>query len=207
MNPLHAYLGLLALFAVERGAELWLSRRNARRSLARGALEAGRGHYPAMVVVHALFLAACAAEALAWPEAPHAVALLALAGALGAQALRWWAVSALGDRWSTRILVVPGEPPVTSGPYRWLRHPNYLAVVLEVACLPLAYGSWRTALAFSILNGLLLRARIPAEERALGAAWEASLGDRPRLVPGLRAGPPAPPARTGSGAPAGRGAP
>ncbi len=199
-----AYLGLLALVALERGAELWLSARNADRALARGAVESGRGHYPAMVAVHALFLVACAAEALAFPDPPPATALLAVAGVLAAQALRWWAVSALGDRWNTRILVVPGEPPLTGGPYRWLRHPNYLAVVVEVACLPLAYGSWRTALAFSFLNALLLRARIPAEERALGSAWAASLGDRPRLVPGLRASPPAPPSG-GTGAPAGRG--
>jgi len=199
-----AYLGLLASVALERGAELWLSVRNARRALARGALESGRGHYPAMVAVHGLFLLACAAEALAFPEPPPPLALLAVAGVLAAQALRWWAVSALGDRWNTRILVVPGEPPATGGPYRWLRHPNYLAVVVEVACLPLAYGSWRTAIAFSSLNALLLRARIPAEERALGSAWEASLGDRPSLVPGLRPSPPAP-TSGGTGASPGRG--
>jgi methyltransferase len=205
-----AYLGLLALVALERGAELWLSARNARRALARGAVESGRGHYPAMVAVHALFLVACAAEALAFPEPPSPLALLAVAGALGAQALRWWAVSALGDRWNTRILVVPGEPPVTRGPYRWLRHPNYLAVVLEIACLPLAFGSWRTALAFSILDALWLMVRIPAEERALGPGWAASLGDRPRLVPELGSRPPAPRGpgnATGTGASAGRGAP
>lgn len=200
VTALHAYLGLLALVALERGAELRLSARNARRALARGAVESGRGHYPAMVTVHALFLAACAAEALAWPDPPPPLALLAVAGVLGAQALRWWAVRALGERWNTRILVAPGDEPVTRGPYRWLRHPNYLAVVVEVACLPLAFGSWRTALAFSLLNALLLRARIPAEERALGAAWAAALGGRPRLVPGLR--PPLPP-----GAGAGRSAP
>ncbi len=193
-----AYLGLLAGFALERGAELWLSTRNARRALERGAVESGRGHYPAMVAVHALFLLACAAEALAFPAPPPRLGLLAVAGALGAQALRWWAVASLGDRWNTRILVVPGEAPVTGGPYRWLRHPNYLAVVLEVACLPLAWGSWRTALVVSALNGLLLRARIPAEARALGPAWAASLGGRPRLLPGLR--PPEPPdARAGAG--------
>ncbi len=190
------YLGLLALFALERGVELWLSTRNARRALARGAVESGRAHYPAMVAVHALFLASCAAEALAYPEPPPPAALLAAAGAIGAQALRWWAVAALGDRWNTRILVVPGEPPVTRGPYRWLRHPNYLAVVVEVACLPLAFGSWRTALLFSALNALLLWRRIPAEERALGPAWAASLSDRPRLLPGLR-----PPAGAGRGSP------
>ncbi|HZY04409.1 MAG TPA: isoprenylcysteine carboxylmethyltransferase family protein [Anaeromyxobacteraceae bacterium] len=186
VNARDLYLGLVGLFALERGVELWLSARNARRALSRGAAESGRGHYPAMVAVHALFLVACVAEALAFPTPPPPAALLAVGGALGAQALRWWAVATLGDRWNTRILVVPGEPPVTGGPYRWLRHPNYLAVVVEVACLPLAFGSWRTALAFSALNGLLLWRRIPAEERALGAAWAASFSGRPRLLPGPR---------------------
>lgn len=187
VNPLRAYLALVALVALERGAELWLTRRNARRALARGAVEAGRGHYPAMVAVHALFLAACIAEALAFPAPPPPAALLFAAGVVAAQALRWWAVAALGDRWSTRILVVPGEPPVTRGPYRFLRHPNYLAVSLEVACLPLAWGSWRGALLFSLANAALLAVRIPAEERALGPAYAAALGHRRRLLPSLPA--------------------
>jgi methyltransferase len=181
--PLAWYLGLLALTALERVAELLLSERNARRAVAAGGAEHGRGHYPAMVVIHAAFLAACAAEALAFPTPPPPLAWLALAGALLAQGLRWWAVASLGPRWSTRVVVVPGAPPVTAGPYRWLRHPNYLAVVVEVACLPLAFGSWRTALVFSALNAVLLRVRIHAEERALGPAWEEAFRGRPRLVP------------------------
>jgi methyltransferase len=186
VKQLSLYLAFLGLLACERGAELWISRRNARRALARGAVESGRGHYPAMVAFHALFLAACAAEALARPRPPPPVALLALAGAFLAQALRWWAVAALGDRWNTRILVVPGELAVTGGPYRFLRHPNYLAVILEIACVPLAFGSWRTALAFSAGNALLLAIRIPLEEKALGGTYLEALGDRRRLVPGAR---------------------
>ncbi len=186
MNLSSLYLAVLAAVALERGAELWLSERNARRALARGGVEHGRGHYPAMVVLHSAFLVACAAEALAFPRAPPAAALLALGGALAAQGLRWWAVTALGERWSTRVVVLPGVPPVTGGPYRWLRHPNYLAVVLEVACLPLAWGSWRTALLFSLGNAALLRVRIRSEERALGPTWAAAFASRPRLVPGGR---------------------
>ena len=162
---LQLYLALLAAVALERGAELWLSERNARRALARGGTEHGRGHYPVMVVLHAAFLVACVAEALAWPSPPPAAALLALLGALLAQGLRWWAVATLGERWSTRVVVLPGAPPVTGGPYRWLRHPNYLAVALEVACLPLAFGSWRTALLFSLANAALLRVRIAPDDR------------------------------------------
>ncbi|MBI5069043.1 MAG: hypothetical protein HZB56_12460 [Deltaproteobacteria bacterium] len=187
MTLLHPYLALLAAVALERGLELRLSERNARRALARGGVEHGRGHYPVMVVMHTTFLLCCAAEALAFPAVPPAAALAALAGAAAAQGLRWWAVAALGERWSTRVVVVPGAAPVTGGPYRWLRHPNYLAVVLEVACLPLAWGSWRTALLFSLANAALLRVRIRAEERALGPAWEAAFAGRPRLLPGGRA--------------------
>jgi methyltransferase len=180
---LRAYLVLLSLFALERGVELALSTRNARRALARGAVEAGRGHYPAMVLFHALFLVACAAEALAFPASPPAWAWLAVALALAGQGLRWWSVSALGERWNTRILVLPASAPVRRGPYRWLRHPNYVAVAVELAALPLAFGSWRTALVFSLGNAALLGVRIPAEERALGAAWQAAFAETPRFVP------------------------
>jgi len=186
VNLLALYVALLAAVALERGVELWISERNARRALARGGVEHGRGHYPVMVALHSGFLLACAAEALAFPRPPPAAALLALGGALAAQGLRWWVVAALGERWSTRVVVLPEVPPVTGGPYRWLRHPNYLAVVVEVACLPLAWGSWRTALLFSLGNAALLRVRIRAEERALGPAWAAAFAGRPRLVPGGR---------------------
>jgi methyltransferase len=187
---LRAYLIFLALFALERLAELVLSARNARRALDRGGVELGRGHYPAMVVVHALFLGACAAEALRFPAPPPPAALAAAAAALLAQALRWWSIASLGDRWNTRIVVVPGAPPVRRGPYRLLRHPNYVAVVIEVAALPLAYGSWRTALAFSAANAALLAVRIPAEERALGARWRAAFDGTPRFLPLGRTGAP-----------------
>ncbi len=185
VTPLRLYLAFLALLAAERGVELVVSARHAARLLARGGVEAGRGHYPPMVVVHAGFLLCCAAEAMAFPAPPGRLALLAVAAALGAQALRWWAIATLGDRWSTRVVVVPGEPPVTGGPYRFLRHPNYLAVVVELAAVPLAWGSWRTALAFSAANALLLRVRIRAEERALGDAWARAFRGRPRFVVGL----------------------
>jgi methyltransferase len=187
VTPLAIGYGLLAVVAVERVAELVVSTRNARAALARGGVEAGRGHYPAMVIFHAVVLVACAAEPLAlppaspWPLAATGAAALLVALA---QALRWWAVSALAERWSTRIVVLPGAPPVTGGPYRFLRHPNYLAVVVELAALPLALGAWRTALAATIGNALLLAVRIPAEERALGAGWRAAFEGRPRLFPG-----------------------
>jgi methyltransferase len=185
-GPLILYLALLAAVAAERVAELRLSRRNAGRALARGGSEHGRGHDPAMVAMHALLLVSCAAEALAFPARPPAVALLALAGLLAAQALRWWVIVTLGERWSTRVVVVPGAAPVVGGPYRHLRHPNYLAVAVEVACLPLVWGCWRTALAFSLANAAVLVVRIRAEERALGPSWQAAFARLPRLLPGGR---------------------
>jgi len=163
---LHAYLLLLL---AERGVELVLSTRNTRRALAVGGVEAGRGHYPAMVVFHVAFPVCCALEPLLWPrDWPLAAALAAMAVALLAMALRWWAVAALGDRWSTRIVVRPGLPLVSGGPYRFLRHPNYLAVVLELVAVPLIGGALVTAAVASLGNVLLLAVRIRAEEVALG---------------------------------------
>ncbi len=182
---LHAYLFVLA---AERVVEQVVSRRNARRLLAAGGVEAGRGHYPAMVVFHAGFLAAAFVEPLlrgeAWVRAwPAGLAVAALAVALLAQGLRWWAVAALRGRWTTRVIALPGAAPEVGGPYRWLRHPNYLAVVVELLCVPLIGGAVVTALVATLGNALLLAVRIPAEERALGAAWARAFEGKGRLLP------------------------
>ena len=189
VSSLHAYWGLLALLAAERLFELRLSRRNASASFARGATEVGRAHYRVMAGFHTAFLVACALEAgaLRRPFTP-ALGWAALAAALLAQGLRYWAIRTLGPRWNTRIIVLPGEIPVTTGPYRSLRHPNYLAVVVEMAAVPLIHGAWLTALLFSLGNALLLRVRIRAEERALGPAYAEAFSARPRFVPGVRHG-------------------
>ena len=179
--------GYLALLLAERLAELLVSSRNARRALAAGGVEAGRGHYPAMVLFHAGFLLACALEPLVLPRAwPPAAALAALAAALLAQALRWWAVAALRGRWSTRIVVVPGAAPETRGPYRLLAHPNYLAVALELLAVPLIGGAVLTAAAATLGNAWLLAIRIPAEERALGEPWARAFGRAGRAARGGR---------------------
>jgi methyltransferase len=178
------YLGFLSLLVCERGAELLVSRRNARVALAAGGVETGRRAYAIMVVVHALFPVACASEVLLLRRPfPGALGLAALTVAFAAQALRWWAIATLGWRWNTRIIVVPGASPVTGGPYRFLRHPNYLAVVLEMLSVPLTHGAWLTALIFSSLNAALLAVRIPAEERALGRPYAESFAGRPQLLP------------------------
>lgn len=179
-----AWLVLLALLVVERVFELVLSRRNARIMTSRGAVEVGHAHFRVMAVVHALFLVACLAEPL-FLDRPFQPALFALCLCLAAlaQALRWWAIVTLGERWNVRILVLPDAPPVTAGPYRFLRHPNYLAVIVELAAVPLIHGAWLTALVFSLANVALLTVRIRAEERALGVPWQTAFADRPRLVP------------------------
>ena len=165
------YLALLALLAFERLRELRRSRRNTRRLLAEGAVEYGRRHYPIMVALHSLLFVACIAERLIrQPVTPPLVSGAALLGLAGAHALRRAAVRALGGRWTTRVIVLPRAPLVSRGPYRYLRHPNYLAVAVEVACIPLAGGCVVTAVLFSAANALLLRARIAVEERALGLA-------------------------------------
>ena len=182
-----AYLAALGLLGAERLYELFLSRRNAERVLARGGLEVGRAHFRVMAVVHTLFLFSCAAEVvLLGRPFPGAVGAVAIAAAIAAQALRYWAIRTLGESWNVRILVVPNAPPVRHGPYRFLRHPNYLAVIVEMIAVPIAHGAWITALVFSIANALLLVVRIRAEERALGAAWSNAFERHPRFLPRLR---------------------
>lgn len=159
---------LVLAVASERVAELVVSRRNAAWSLARGGVEAGRGHYPFMVVLHTGLLAGALAEV--WVRRPDAVAALAwsmLVLVAAAQALRWWCIATLGRQWNTRVIVVPGAPRVTGGPYRRLPHPNYAAVAVEGFALPLVHSAWVTALAFTLLNGFLLAVRIRTEDAAL----------------------------------------
>lgn len=163
------YLGLVLLVALERVAELVVSLRNAKWSFDRGGVESGRGHYPFMVALHTLLLAACMVEALHRPFIP-ALGWTMFAVVLLSQGLRWWCISVLGHQWNTRVIVVPGLTLVARGPYRWMRHPNYVAVVAEGIALPLVHTAWVTALIFTVLNIPLLAVRIRAEETALKTA-------------------------------------
>ena len=180
-----SYLALLALLSAERLVELWLSRRNARLAFARGAVEVGQFHYRIMAALHTAFLISCALEVWLWHRPfPGALGWAALGAVFLAQALRYWAIFTLGDRWNTRVIVLPNLPPVTTGPYRFLRHPNYLAVVIEMVAIPMVHGAWLTAVVFSLANAALLAVRIRAEEKALGPAWEAAFARLPRFLPG-----------------------
>ena len=172
-----AFTVLIAVIAIQRAWELSVSTRNLRALEARGAIEVGTGHYPWMVALHTAFLVSCVAEV--WLlDRPWRTELAVFAGLVlcAALALRWWTLATLGERWTTRVLVVPGEALVTSGPYRWLRHPNYLVVVMEIAAIPMVHGAWLTAAVFTLANLVLLRERIRVEEGALDRLAAGGLG-------------------------------
>jgi len=165
------YVVLIAAVALERVAELRLSLRHAAWALDRGGIETGRGHYPPMVVLHTALLAGALVEvAVAHRPWIPVLGWTMLAVVAAAQALRWWCIATLGVRWNTRVIVVPGLALVTTGPYRFLRHPNYVAVVAEGVALPLVHTAWVTATVFTVLNAWLLTVRLRCENRALATA-------------------------------------
>jgi methyltransferase len=162
------YYLFIAIIGVERLIGLVFSHRNAQWSIAHGGKELGTDHYPAMVSVHALLLVSCLVEVwaldrpfvpwLGWPM----IAVVVLSCAV-----RWRCAAALGKRWNPRLIVIPDAPLVRDGPYRWVRHPDYIAVVAEVAALPLIHSAWLTAIAFTFANALVLYERIRLENAAL----------------------------------------
>jgi methyltransferase len=156
-------IAVLTFVTLQRLAELALSQRNTKRLLARGAHEVAPGHYPLLVALHASWLATLW---LLGPGPPIKVVPLILFVLL--QLGRLWVIATLGERWTTRIVVLPGAPLVRTGPYRWLDHPNYLIVIGEFAVLPLVFDLPMVAIVFSVINGLMLWVRIGAENRALG---------------------------------------
>ena len=154
---------ILALVTLQRLLELWLSNRNTKGLLARGAKEVGARHYPFVVLVHVMWLAA-----LWWVARDRPVNGFWLAIYVLLQVARVWVLATLGPRWTTRIIVVPDEPLVRRGPYRFVNHPNYVVVAGEIAVLPLVFGFWDLALIFTLLNAAVLNIRIREENRALG---------------------------------------
>jgi methyltransferase len=166
---------LLALVTIERLGELVLARRNTVRLLAQGAFEVDPGHYPFMVLLHALWLAALwllgRDQSLRWDWLTLFLLL---------QGLRIWVLGTLGPRWTTRIIILPGAPLVDSGPYRFFPHPNYLVVIGEIASLPLCLGLPWLALVFSLANGAILFVRIRAENAALAGLRGAPQSQSPK---------------------------
>ena len=160
------YILLIAAVAVERIVELVVSQRNLSWSRARGGVEFGARHYPAMVVLHTGLLVGCMVEAMYRPFLP-ALGWPMLTVVLAAQGLRWWCIGTLGHQWNTRVVVIPDAARVTGGPYRFFPHPNYIAVVVEGIALPLVHTAWITAVVFTGLNAFVLRTRIGIENDAL----------------------------------------
>lgn len=160
MSTLYVLVGLTA--ALRLGELAW-SARNTRRLKTRGAVEAGARHYSLFVVLHGGWLLAMLL--LINPATPASPWLLGLYGLL--QLARLWVIVSLSERWTTRVIVLPDEPLVRRGPYRWVRHPNYLVVVAEIAVAPLVFGAWELAVVFSGLNAALLSHRIRVENAAL----------------------------------------
>jgi len=182
------YTLLVLLVALGRLIELRIAGRNRHALLARGGVEVAPRHYRWMVLLHTAFLICCPLEVwlLGRPFVP-ALGIPMLLLVLLATGLRYWVISTLDGRWTTRIVVLPGASPVTGGPYRFLRHPNYLAVITEMLALPLVHTAWLTAILFSVLNGLILHVRIRAEEEALArmSDYGTVFADRSRLMPGI----------------------
>ena len=164
MSPLYAIIGFLVF---QRLVELGIARRNHRALVARGAIEFGRRHYPALVALHAGWLLALLGTID--PQTPVSIPLLAVFVLL--ECGRVWVVVTLGSRWTTRVMVVPGAKRIRAGPYRYVNHPNYLIVCGEIAVVPLMFGAWTLAVIASALNLLALRTRIRVENKALAEVY------------------------------------
>ena len=165
------YVVLVLVVVAARLVELSVAQRHLRWARERGAVEYGAGHYPVMVLLHSAFLVACLVE-VPLADRPFLPWLgwTMLAVLLAAHVLRWWCIRSLGNQWNTRVLIVPGLSLVSRGPYRWLKHPNYVAVVAEIVALPLVHTAWVTALVFTLANAALLAVRIRVENQALATA-------------------------------------
>ena len=161
-HPLWPAIAILAFVTLQRLTELPIAAANTKRRLANGGHEVGAAHYPLIVAVHAAWLAA-----LWWLAPGKPINLVFLALFVLIELGRVWVLRTLGPRWTTRIIVVPGERLVADGPYRFINHPNYLVVIGEIAVLPLVFGLWKIALLFSLLNAAVLTIRITAENRAI----------------------------------------
>lgn len=157
------FYAVIALVIAERLIELVVARRNTAYLLSIGAVEWGAKHYPLIVLLHAAWLTSLLV--LIPPDTAPNWWLLGAFFVL--QPVRYWVLTTLGRRWTTRIIVLPDSPPIATGPFRWVRHPNYLVVVCEILILPLAFGAWQLALGFSVLNAAILWHRIGVENNAL----------------------------------------
>lgn len=183
-----AYLLLLFAVALQRLLEVRISRLNEADLLLRGGREHAPEQMPVMIAVHTGWLVSAIAEVLLLDRPFRRwLGLSALLVFCAGQLLRILAISALKERWTVKVITLPDAPPVSAAIFRYVRHPNYLGVILEISALPLVHGAYLTAIVFTIANGLLLKQRIRAEEQALceSSDYATRFEGRPRLLPKL----------------------
>jgi methyltransferase len=182
------YATLLAAYAAWRAGELLLSRRHARRLLRRGVARRPDRAFPWMIAAHLVPFTLGPVEALLRPPPPRPLARAAKAALAGAALLRLWVLRTLGPSWTVHVHAARRMRIATGGPYRFVRHPNYAAVIVELAALPLAGNAWVTALVASLLDAVALALRIPDEERAMARSrkWRRTVARKPRFLPALR---------------------
>ncbi|MFC0271671.1 isoprenylcysteine carboxyl methyltransferase family protein [Metabacillus herbersteinensis] len=161
------FVFLLILIILQRLTELMLAKRNEKWMKQRGGVEYGREHYPYIVALHVLFLVSFIAEVLLFDKGLTTYWYIIAPIIVFTQVIRYWAVFSLGSFWNTRIIIIPNADVVSKGPYRFLKHPNYLVVALEILCIPLLFNAFLTSIMFTLTNVLMMKVRILAEERAL----------------------------------------
>ncbi|KAF1679885.1 isoprenylcysteine carboxyl methyltransferase family protein [Bacillus sp. SKDU12] len=158
---------LIAILIAQRAAEMAVARQNEQKVKQQGAMEFGESHYPYMIIMHILFFLSLMAEVLLMNKQPSSWWIAIAVAITTVQAVRYWALCSLGSYWNTKILVVPGAELVKKGPYKWMKHPNYTVVILEIVLIPLLYQAYVTMCLFSILNAAMLTVRIRTEDKAL----------------------------------------
>lgn len=161
------FAGVIAFVLIQRSLELIIAKKNAEYAQSLGGYELGKTHYPLLVLMHGAFFCSLIIETLLRKNYLLRPVPVFFTVFILAQILRIWVLYSLGRMWNTRIIIIPGSKPVTWGPYRYMRHPNYLVVILEIAALPLSFGAISTAITFSVLNIVLLMVRISIEEEGL----------------------------------------
>ena len=157
----------IIILALQRISELLIARRNEKKVLGEGAVEYDPLGYKVIVAMHVAFFLSFIAEYYILRRSLNTLWPLLLLVLLTAEALRYWAISSLGKYWNTKIVVIPGTSLVSKGPYKYIRHPNYLAVVIEIAIIPLIFSCYITSALFTLFNLIVLRRRIRIEESAL----------------------------------------
>ncbi|MED1863610.1 isoprenylcysteine carboxyl methyltransferase family protein [Fictibacillus nanhaiensis] len=179
------FLLFWSFLIIQRLAEVRIAKSNEKKLLSKGAVEAGSDHYKWMVSMHVAFFVFFFLEVYVFNAQPPSWWIVPFVLFLMAQVIRVWAISSLGEFWNTKIILLPGAKVVAKGPYRFMRHPNYTVVSLELIVMPLIFGAYFTAILFTILNIFMLRVRIPAEEKALMELtdYEKSHGQKQRFFP------------------------